>query len=79
MFDDLQHPPIVPLSTVFSYDVEDIEPQEDGKPLYVIAIVVNRLVFNHMSTDAILLRCEPLQFRSSLFQTRTPRRGALRI
>jgi hypothetical protein len=28
------------LNVVYSYDVEDIEPQEDGKPLYVTTITI---------------------------------------
>ena len=34
MFDDHQRAN-VSLSAISSYEVEDIEPQEDGKPLYV--------------------------------------------
>ena len=28
------------LNATYSYEVEDIEPQEDGKPLYVVFIIV---------------------------------------
>jgi len=39
MFDDHQHVN-VSFSAVSSYEVEDIEPQEDGKPLYVTMIIL---------------------------------------
>jgi SGF29 tudor-like domain len=59
MFNDHQDPD-VPLSTTCSYDVEDIEPQEDGKPLYVITIVLKFLRSSSQRRYSASLRSTPL-------------------
>jgi len=59
MFNDHRHHD-VSLSMTSSYDVEDIEPQEDGKPLYVITIALTFLRSFFQRRYPASLRSTPL-------------------